>query len=356
MNINIRYSLSATALLGMAALILETSAASLAASNSVKLTETGNQRCMVSNGIPDHGTGNFPNPGNPNSIANQNIRLCVPLNPVKGTSAKPLRGTVGFALNGIILRPGTADFYDADSPRGFSRDRSSGWNLEGLGAREQLGMDANNAHVDRSGIYHYHGPSKAIMKSAKGSLIGYAADGHEIHYVGSKMKSSYQLKSGTRPSAPGGTYDGTYNEDWVYKAGSGQLDQCNGGMLDGRYVYFATDYYPFFPRCVYGNIGSGFRGGETAGSARPNRKNRNQSAGLPGQGRPGARPPQGQRPQAGDRRRKGPPQFAVAACTSKAVGNACSFSPPRGGQVSGMCRSTPANIVACVPNGRRPRG
>ncbi|MGI9401898.1 MAG: YHYH protein [Rhizobiaceae bacterium] len=356
MNAQYKSTTSLVSLISLTALAINFSVSSShATSNKVELTESGTYRCMSSNGIPNHGTGTFPNLGNPNSISAQNMRLCVPLNPVKGNSAKPVRGTVGFALNGIILRPGTTDYYDASSPRGFSRDRSSGWNLEGLGARNKLGMDSNNAHVDRSGIYHYHGPSPAIMKSAKGSLIGYAADGHEIHYLGSKIKPSYQLNSGSRPSAPGGKYDGTYNEDWVYKAGSGQLDRCNGGTLNGKYVYFATDNYPFFPRCVYGNIGTGFRGGETAGSG-PRNNRPEQAAGFPGQQRPGLQRPRGNRQQGGERRRNGPPQFAIAACSAKAEGNACTIQPPRGGTIAGQCKTTPGRIVACVPNGRPPRG
>ena len=80
------------------------------------------------------------------------------------------RGSVGIALNGVQFRPGTADYYDAQSPRGFSRDSSSGWNLEGLGARELLGMDNNNAHVDNRGLYHYHGVADVIV-SKKASLM-----------------------------------------------------------------------------------------------------------------------------------------------------------------------------------------
>jgi hypothetical protein len=30
--------------------------------------------------------------------------------------------------------------------------------------------------------------------------------------------------------------------------------------MTGKYVYFATDTYPFFPRCAYGDISSDFAG------------------------------------------------------------------------------------------------
>ena len=32
----------------------------------------------------------------------------------------------------------------------------------------------------------------------------------------------------------------------------------NGGTLNGKYVYFATDEFPFFPRCHWGNVSKDF--------------------------------------------------------------------------------------------------
>lgn len=235
--------------LGIAAL----ATAAYALNNRVNITQSGDMRCVVSNGIPDHATGQFPNRGNPHRISEQSIQFCVTTNPVKGAVAHAVQ-TIGIAENGIIIRPGTADYYDASSPRGHSRDRSSGWNLDGMGPGNTLGLDQNNAHVDHRGIYHYHGvpPTLAATITNEDTRIGWAADGFEIHYVGDNARPSYQLKSGTRPTAPGGAYDGTYNEDFEYVRGLGNLDECNGATLNGTYVYFATDAYPFYPRCLYG--------------------------------------------------------------------------------------------------------
>lgn len=122
-----------------------------AASNLVRITETGGQRCIISNGIPDHATGQFPNRGNPHRISAQRIKFCVTRNPSKGSRARPVQ-TMGIAENGVIIRPGTADWYDPRSPRKHSRNRASGWNLEGLAPGNPLGMDKNNAHVDHRGI------------------------------------------------------------------------------------------------------------------------------------------------------------------------------------------------------------
>ena len=240
-------------------IVIICSTTTISHANNVKTSIEGSQRCISSNGIPDHSIDNFPNAGNPHRIAEQNIRYCFPLNPVKKSKPSIQHDSIGVALNGIMIRPGTADYWDPFSSRGFSHNRNSGWNLEGLGSREQLGIDHNNAHVDNTGLYHYHGVASALVKSTtqQGSLIGYTADGFEIHYVESQ-NSSYQLKQGVRPSGPGGRYDGSYNQDWQYIAGVSSLDECNGGELNGRFVYFATDNYPFFPRCLWGNISADF--------------------------------------------------------------------------------------------------
>lgn len=233
-------------------------AGSADARNQVKIDRNGDQICISSNGLPDHATGTFPNPGNPHTMRAQRTSVCVDATPTKGPAPRDIRGSVGIALNGVIIRPGTADYYDAEARRGFSRDRASGWNLEGMGARVLLGLDENNAHVDNRGLYHYHGTPTGLLPNLQDSMLGWAADGFALHMAPAGVTSAWQLKPGTRPTAPGGAYDGTYVQDWQYVAGSGTLDQCNGGMLDGTFVYFVTDTYPFFPRCLWGNVSRDF--------------------------------------------------------------------------------------------------
>ncbi len=306
-------------------------------SENASITTDGNQRCITSNGLPDHSTGQFPNRGNPYSISKQDIHYCFPLNPKKSNRAKKQGGSIGVALNGVTIRPGTADYWDASSPRGYSRDRSSGWNLEGIGSRDALGMDKNNAHVDNNGLYHYHGVAEALVEStsAEGTIIGYAADGFEIHYVPSE-KSSYQLKTGTRPSGPKGRYDGSYNEDWKYISGSGTLDECNGGDLNGQFVYFATDTYPFFPRCLWGNASSDFghqgRPQQEKSAMGSNHQSSNE-----------------RKPQKGERR--GPPAEALSACSGQSANASCSF-PMGNRSIDGTCRVVRNGDLACVPSRR----
>ena len=76
--------------------------------------------------------------------------------------------------------------------------------------------------------------------------------------IGSQVTSGYKLKSGNRPSGPGGNYDGSYNEDYEHHSSAGSLDECNGGELNGKFVYFVTNSYPFVGRCLWGEISSGF--------------------------------------------------------------------------------------------------
>jgi hypothetical protein len=233
---------------------------SIAHDNVVSMKVNGDLRCITSNASPKHDIGQFPNRGNPHSFKAQKIKVCVDATPQKSGKITWRTRGAGISITGILFRPGTADWYDASSRRGFSKNNSSGWNLEGMGPDNLLGMDKENAHVDKNGLYHYHSVSPSLAAGLKDSLIGYAADGFEIHYIKDKVTSSWRLKSGKRSTPPFGIYDGTYNQDYEYVADNGILDECNGSMLNGRYVYFATDTYPFFPRCFVGKVSRYFKG------------------------------------------------------------------------------------------------
>ena len=225
--------------------------------NQSKITQ-GDAICIESNSIPDHEVGTFPNRANPHSIREQSIKLCVSSNPKKNSKPQFIKGTIGIALNGIQFRPNTAGSYDPSSKSGHSRNGDKRWTLDIFGAKNRLGLDINNGHVGPNGLYHYHGISESLIGNSDSSFIGYAGDGFEIHFVGRKVQSGYKLRSGERSSGPGGAYDGTYNEDYVYSGDHKTLDQCNGGQLNGKYVYFITLDYPFIGRCLWGDIAPGF--------------------------------------------------------------------------------------------------
>lgn len=240
------------------ALLVSNSLPAIGATNKISIKVQNGKRCFATNGIPDHATGRFPNRGNPNGIRTQDIDVCVTSRPRKGKRPQWVRGTIGIAVNGVQFRPNTAGFWDPNSRRGHSRQGDRNWSLDIHGAPGKLGLDFNNAHVGRGGLYHYHGITKSLTKTSGSLLIGFAGDGFEIHYLGDRARSSYQLKPGQRPSGPGGKFDGTYNEDYRFVAGSGNLDECNGGKIDGKFVYFVTNTYPFVTRCLWGEVSRDF--------------------------------------------------------------------------------------------------
>ena len=247
--------------------------------SQVSIYVEGDTRIIESNGIPDHLIGAFPNSGNPHTVTEQSYRYTIPLNPSPSPSVVPVgRYTFGVALNGVRFDPGAAEFYLGN--------RESGWQYEALSGAVSLGIDESNAHVQPTGSYHYHGlPDLYLEKlglnpNQHSPLVGWAADGFPIYAIyGYKdpnnqyseiieLNSSYQLKSGLRPSGndqPGGSYDGTFVADYEYVAGSGDLDQCNGRHTvtpeypNGTYAYFLTNSWPVIPRYFYGQPSKDFQ-------------------------------------------------------------------------------------------------
>ena len=221
-------------------------------------SNVSNQKCIKSNGIPNHEIGKFPTRGNPHKFQKQNIKLCFTKQPIK-TSKKTFRAKVsGITLTGIPIRPGTADWYDKNSPRKHSKNKSSGLNLEAIRPFEKIfGIDNFNGHVDHRGLYHYHKVNPSLLIGDK-HLIGYAADGFEILYMPKIFVSSWRLKKAERMVEPFGKFDGSFKEDYEYVEGVGNLDECNGAMYKGKFRYFATDRFPFFPRCHWGKVSEDF--------------------------------------------------------------------------------------------------
>ena len=216
------------------------------------------ETCILSDGTPNHKIGNFPTRGNPHKFKKQKIKFCFPKMPIKTDKKKYIASVVGVTLTGIPIRPGTADWYDKNSPRKHSKDKSSGLNLEAIRPYEKIfGIDHFNGHVDHKGLYHYHKSNTSLLLNDE-PLIGYAADGFEILYLPVDIKSSWQLKKGNRKVEPFGKFDGAFKEDYEFVVGSGDLDECNGKFVNGKYKYFATETFPFFPRCHWGKVSKDF--------------------------------------------------------------------------------------------------
>ncbi|MDH7976097.1 YHYH protein, partial [Sphingomonas sp. AR_OL41] len=239
------------------------------------------QRVLEANGVPAHPVGAFPNPRNPNRIAEQQVSVALPL------VAQAYDGTgwrvkvPGYALDGVRFDPGTAETC-TDACDNGGRGSGGAWRIEALHQDFfDFGVDADNAHVQPGGAYHYHGiPASLLAQGGKApamTLIGWAVDGYPIygrwgHAVASDpasalrpMRSSYRLK--IRPDAGRPAVAmvpmGTFTQDYEYVAGSGDLDACNGRrdvtpeFPRGAYHYYVTDFYPYVQRCVMGKPARG---------------------------------------------------------------------------------------------------
>lgn len=256
--------------------------------NQIAVDIVGDQRIIQANGVPDHETGAFPNRGNPHRITQQQYTYRIPANPVAADRTTPLRmHNFGIAVNGVPFDPGAAEWYEGN-PRG-------GWQYEALSGAVPLGIDANHAHVQPTGAYHYHGLPSGLLKELgvqKGThspIVGWAADGFPIYAMYAyqdandpeskivELQPSFRLKKGRRPSGdgePGGRYDGTFIQDYEYVAGHGDLDECNGrfGITpefpEGTYAYYLTQHWPVVPRSYRGTPSSDFQRGPRQDSDR----------------------------------------------------------------------------------------
>ena len=259
----------------------------------VSITETGNQRIITSNSIPDHKVGLFGGGNgslNPNAITPVYGTYSIPLNPSTATRSTVLLSTetgpqyqFGVLLNGVVIDPEAAEPWPHDGIFSAS-EKNWEWNLDAMSIN--LGLDCNNAHVQPTGKYHHHGAPTLYLESLNVSsnemtLIGYAGDGFPIYYnygyqdsdnansAVKTLQSSYQLRAGERPgdgdSAPCGPFTGIYTNDYEYVEGLGDLDECNGRVgvtpeyPEGTYYYVITATYPFVPRCFTGTPSTDFR-------------------------------------------------------------------------------------------------
>jgi len=242
---------------------------------AVHVTAKKDHCVLESNSIPNHDTGegsarNFVAP-----VTEISGTFKIPRNPKPQNSATALdqRSYDAILLNGVVVDILSAGCY---RPNGKRVDRNGNvaigcrtkdkWLLDPLGPGANFGADKHNAHTQPNGQYHYHGNPVAMFDGNPGPegspVIGFAADGFPIY--GSyfkdnsgkvrKARSGYSLKPGKRPSSkndPGGVYDGMYIDDFEF-TGAGDLDACNGMVVNGQYAYYVTDSYPWVIKCFTG--------------------------------------------------------------------------------------------------------
>lgn len=270
---------------------------SLPFSSQFQETTSGATRTISSNSIPNHMVGLFGGGQgslNPNAISEQSEVYNISINPSIATTLTPLLSTTGqgsnagpqysfgVLLNGVELDPVAAEPFPHQGM--MSPNVNWEWNLEALNVN--LGLDCNNAHVQPTGKYHYHGSPILFLQNLNipanlMTLIGYAADGFPIYYKYAyttatdnsstviEMTSSYQLKSGNRQgdgiTAPCDIYNGIYSNDYEYISELGTLDEANGrtGVTPeypaGTYYYVITDDFPSIPRYFRGTPSNDFK-------------------------------------------------------------------------------------------------
>ncbi|MEM8873569.1 MAG: YHYH protein [Planctomycetota bacterium] len=276
-------------------------------------------RYIRSNGIPAHEVGQFPNAANPNAISPQRhmFKMTTDPQPAERRAARRERGgrpsrpvLFGVALNGVPFDPATAEIWRNGTLVRGGPPQPGDERYEAIGPDGgTLGLDANNAHVQPTGTYHYHGLPTGLIEKLGGRgntmlLIGWAADGYPIYAPWAHedpddprsnlvdMKSSYRLKESPRPEGgPPGDHDGTFTSDFEYVEGSGDLDRFNGRVgvtpefPDGTFYYVLTEDFPFIPREHYGTPDPSFSK-ETGGD---------RMGGPPRRERGNRRPPRGAR-------------------------------------------------------------
>ncbi len=242
--------------------------------------------------IPGYDIG--PWAGNPNIPANQNFVFKITRTPVKNTGAFIATGLghIGVFTNGVsIFNPKDAMSYNNQNV--WFRNAVV---VEGPSFDDCLGHPAPN------GEYHHHlNPTCLYADSfatAHSPIIGYAFDGFPVYgayaYANTngtggikRMQSSYDKRNITkRTTLPDGSTAtsagpdvsaqyplGYFVEDFVYNAGSGDLDEHNGRFCvtpeypAGQYCYFATldiDQVAEYPYLIgptyYGTIQAGNTG------------------------------------------------------------------------------------------------
>jgi len=256
------------------------------------VTVSGNTRTIVTNALPNHETGLFPNSGNPNTISAQSNRYEYPTNPAYRGAAAEVH-VPGVAVNGVKFEPGTAETVTCVTGETYR--------VEGLQDTFNLGMDFNNAHVQPTGAYHYHGLSDLLAEVHDHSgdelvHVGFAADGYLIYIsttdtykpgyrltaslrTGSDCRVSLGGRQGSNVVVGGTTPDGTYTSDWEYISGHGELDECNGTFIEDQYIYVITNEFPYISRCLNGEFSEARPSGPN--SQRPPRANSELTLGQP---------------------------------------------------------------------------
>jgi hypothetical protein len=138
---------------------------------NLRLSHDETHLIIESQGYPNHPTAIFPNSGNPNSIAVQNFRFRLPLQPERSEVITRLpMGPIGMALNGVVF---------------FNPFEQGGMNA--VAGYSEVWLDSCCGHPQQTGVYHYH-KYPACVKSPfrddgrqHSPVIGFSFDGFPIY-------------------------------------------------------------------------------------------------------------------------------------------------------------------------------
>ena len=128
-----------------------------AGTNQVQISAAGSVRTVVSNAIPNHAVGSFPNPGNPNRISAQSLVLTVPANPQAASAPTYGEGWVfGVSTNGVPFDPFAAEYWQGD--------RKSGWNYAALGGADPVLVVTSGGAIGQTVAEVMGAPADAMIR------------------------------------------------------------------------------------------------------------------------------------------------------------------------------------------------
>ena len=246
--------------------------------------------------IPGYSIG--PWLGDPNIPANMNFVYKITRNPTPntGTLTKVGLGHVGVWTNGVSI---------FNTPDAMSDGSAGYWNQNAY-VYEGSSFDNCLGHPAPGGEYHHHVSPKCLYDITDNThhspIIGYAFDGYPVYgaygYTDTsktggtvaRMRTSFKLRTTMvhRDTLPDGTilssanYGpdvsvtplGSYQEDYTFTAGYGDLDVHNGRWCHtpeypaGTYAYFVTLDASLAPEYPY-TIGLTYYGIVQAGNTGP---------------------------------------------------------------------------------------
>lgn len=226
--------------------------------------------CMISsNAIPNHDFNDASAEFRASDVMELETILEVPRTPVDGASPTEieLSSYDGIMLNGVVLDLLAAGCFGVGDGNIGCGDITTPYRYDPMSPLASFGTDEHNAHTQPDGRYHYHGDPLAMYgePTSPSGVIGFAADGYPIYgpYFddGTAIRaanSGYTLKGGDRTGGPGGPHDGTFIDDYEY-TGGGDLDECNGMVVDDQYGYYVTGTYPWVLKCFRGSPDPSFQ-------------------------------------------------------------------------------------------------